>query len=579
MDRDLSQQQIRQLLVDQVIDEEYDAESELSDVSDSGDNDPFLIQTQDEEIFDESDESEFDDSSNNTDSNSESNGIIVETPNEACYNSKDGTQKWQKTPEVDVRGRAAQQNIIPEVPGPTRHATRSTESISDCFFLFMKQDIIEDICKWTNQKGLLKFHSNWKDVTAAEMRKYFGVLILSGVYKSKNEDMKQLWNLTDGRPVFNKIMTRNRFSELTSCLRFDNAEERHRDAENEARDKIGPIRKVFDSWNKNLLQPYVPGVDLTIDEQLITFRGRCPFRQYIPSKPGKYGIKKWVICDSLTSYVLKMDIYKGKEVHQSRQVNLGEKVVLNLVEPFKRSGRNITCDNFFTSLGLARKLLNDNLTVVGTIRKNKKELPKEFVTAKKRSVLSTMYGFQKDAMICSYCPKKGKIVLLLSSLHLEKGPEQGASRKPEIIIDYNKCKGGVDTMDQMVRTFSVKRMTRRWPMVVFYNMIDVSALNATVLWTWLNKGNSNFQKKGPTLRRFLLLKLAKEMAGIQEGTTNNLSGINISSGYHTEEGAHAKKKRCFICPSAKNRKSRSVCVKCSRNVCGEHSNLICKTCM
>ena len=96
MDRDLSQQQIRQLLVDQVIDEEYDAESELSDVSDSGDNDPFLIQTQDEEIFDESDESEFDDSSNNTDSNSESNGIIVETPNEACYNSKDGTQKWQK---------------------------------------------------------------------------------------------------------------------------------------------------------------------------------------------------------------------------------------------------------------------------------------------------------------------------------------------------------------------------------------------------------------------------------------------------------------------------------------------------
>ena len=43
MDRDLSQQQIRQLLVDQVIDEEYDAESELSDVSDSGDNDPFLI--------------------------------------------------------------------------------------------------------------------------------------------------------------------------------------------------------------------------------------------------------------------------------------------------------------------------------------------------------------------------------------------------------------------------------------------------------------------------------------------------------------------------------------------------------
>ena len=91
-----------------------------------------------------------------------------------------------------------------------------------------------------------------------------------------------------------------------------------------------------------------------VDEQLVTFRGCYPFRQYMPSKPGKYGIKIWVICDSISHYELKMDVYKGRETCEPRKTNLGLKLVLKLSEPFKISGRNITCDNFFTSLELGR---------------------------------------------------------------------------------------------------------------------------------------------------------------------------------------------------------------------------------
>ena len=47
-----------------------------------------------------------------------------------------------------------------------------------------------------------------------------------------------------------------------------------------------------------------------------------------------------------------------------------------------------------------------NLTIVGTIRKNRKELPAEFVSTKDRKEFTTLYGFQKEAMIASYCPKK-----------------------------------------------------------------------------------------------------------------------------------------------------------------------------
>jgi len=50
-----------------------------------------------------------------------------------------------------------------------------------------------------------------------------------------------------------------------------------------------------------------------------------------------------------------------------------------------------------------------------------------------------------------------------------------------MVLDYNASKAGVDTMDQMVRTYTSKRMTRRWPMVFFYNVLDVSALNAFII--------------------------------------------------------------------------------------------------
>ena len=93
----------------------------------------------------------------------------------------------------------------------------------------------------------------------------------------------------------------------------------------------------------------------TIDEQLLSCKCRCQFIQYIPSKPGKSGIKFWVICDTDSNYVLYATPYVGK-VEREPEVGLGEKVVLNLCENYHNSGLNITTDNFITSYSLAKKL-------------------------------------------------------------------------------------------------------------------------------------------------------------------------------------------------------------------------------
>ncbi|CAF4185886.1 unnamed protein product, partial [Rotaria sp. Silwood2] len=58
---------------------------------------------------------------------------------------------------------------------------------------------------------------------------------------------------------------------------------------------------------------YTPGGSLTVDEQPIPTRGRCNFRQYIPSKPGKYGLRIFWCCDSVTAYPLNGEVYLGRQ--------------------------------------------------------------------------------------------------------------------------------------------------------------------------------------------------------------------------------------------------------------------------
>ncbi|KAL6487603.1 hypothetical protein MHYP_G00042290 [Metynnis hypsauchen] len=66
-----------------------------------------------------------------------------------------------------------------------------------------------------------------------------------------------------------------------------------------------------------------------------------------------------------------------------------------------------------------------------------------------------------------YAPKRKKAVYVLSSMHSVVETEDTTKRKPNTVTQYNKTKCGVDVMDQMVREYSMRAGTRRWPVAVF----------------------------------------------------------------------------------------------------------------
>ena len=97
---------------------------------------------------------------------------------------------------------------------------------------------------------------------------------------------------------------------------------------------------------------------MTVDEQIIPTRHRCRFRQYMPNKPGKYGIKILWFCDPNAVYPLKGKVYVGLE-RQPGAATLGKKngvkeIVKRLVMSWINKGQSVTTDNTLLTLGLQK---------------------------------------------------------------------------------------------------------------------------------------------------------------------------------------------------------------------------------
>lgn len=286
----------------------------------------------------------------------------------------------------------------------SKHVKTPRESW-DLFFSFM-----DSILEYTNIY-IIKMQQKYRDLKHArladidELNALFGLLYLAGLHKSSHVNVRDIW-ATDGTglEIFPATMSYNRFQFLLRCIRFDNIENRE---ERRNIDKLAPIREIFDIFNNNCMKFYNCGSLITVDEKLESFRGRCSFRQYIPSKPAKYGIKIFAAVDSETYYTSKLEVYCGQQpLGPFNFSNKPEEVVKRITNHLQDAGRNITIDNWCTTYSLAEYLLSKKTTLVGTIRKNKRFLPPIFSNAKNREVHSTIFGFTKNSTILSYIPKK-----------------------------------------------------------------------------------------------------------------------------------------------------------------------------
>ena len=126
-------------------------------------------------------------------------------------------------------------------------------------------------------------------------------------YVKKNR-VRDYWSLNPliSTPMFSKLTSQNRFAEIFCHLHFVNNQTLPAD------DKIGKIRPVVDYIRNEFRQTLQPFRDLCIDESLVAFKGRLSWKQYIPSKRTRFGMKCFVLTDVECKMIIDFIVYSGK---------------------------------------------------------------------------------------------------------------------------------------------------------------------------------------------------------------------------------------------------------------------------
>ena len=431
---------------------------------------------------------------------------VLDMPEEVT--AKNGF-KWSGR-EPNRQSRIPARNIVRETPGNKAEAKNLTKDL-DIWNLFFPEEIIEIIKTYTNQKiseEVAKAKSKGrKDVsyknqtTNAEIRALIGLFYIAGSTHQNRTDSRDMFSGNFGSLVFKATMSEQRFVFLTACLRFDNKQRRE---ELRKTDRLTAMREVWDHLVNTSKRLYTPTDVVTVDEQLLGFHGRCQFKMYIGNKPDKFGLKIIMLCDANTWYMCDAFVYTGKEENISREP-LAQQYLLKLTQFIHGTNRTVVCDNWFTSIPAAQKLLENNITLVGTLRANKPEIPEVMLNPKDRAKNTSMFLFHNELTLLSWCPnkKQKKVVNLLSTTHDLPDRDNSVSI-PEIVEFYNQNKGGVDVHDRLCKNYTTARSTKRWTLALFFGMLNIAGVNSFILW----KNNQPAEKA--TLRK----RMAKEAASL-----------------------------------------------------------------
>ncbi|XP_068224544.1 piggyBac transposable element-derived protein 4-like, partial [Palaemon carinicauda] len=418
----------------------------------------------------------------------------------------------------------------------------------------------------------------FKDVTLMELRAFLGILIMTGARKDNHLTAEEMFSKSLGCPFYRSIMSECRFAFIQRALRFDSIATRE---ERVTHDKFAPIRNLWDQVIANCIANYEPSGHLTVDEQLLGFRGRCRFRMYIPNKPAKYGIKLVMACDADTFYMCNAIPYLGKGTTNT-STPLGEYFTLELTRPFRKAGRIVTTDNWFTSLPLAKALRERGMHLVGTIRP-KPYLPTVLLsTPMELGESVATYNYKDKVTVLCQCVKPTKRIQILSTVH--HNPTVIEDHKSHMHMFYNATKGGVDTFDQICSALTCSRKTRRWPVCVFYGIINLVMNNSFFIHqnlpdnTLYNRRQFSTELAIELARDAALSRLANKRYLPRDLTYLICSVFAVQE--HEDESPDTRKRsekrnRCPLCPSSSNVRTKLLCGKCHKPVCNSHVNYTC----
>lgn len=466
---------------------------------------------------------------------------------------------WSLKPLEGKKQQIDNEPNLPKILG----AAQNMRTPLEIWSLLFTDEMLDTIVKCTNKKlQQVRIHQPIKiqlmDTNIDELKAFIGILYFSGLKSGYCEFQNLSWGLMSS-PLLDYVMPKIRYSNLITHIRFD--EENEHDSV-----QASDIRNLWNLFLLNCQKYYSPSKHVTID--MLLSKARVDKERDIEE------LKIHTMNDSETHYMINsIPDFIRSNILTSHDI-------YKLSKPIHMSHRNIICIKNLMSVALVKKMKNDySLSMVGVIFINDPEVPagiKQYVPE-----MSMRCVYTDDMILAAHYPKRGKVILLLSSSH--EYTKITSKEKLSAVQFYNSTKRDAESFKEMYRKYTTARFTCNWPMRLFCEMLDQAAVNSFILYS-LNTMNKDKLSRCRFLEILALNLTVPHMERYRDlDVRKRLEILSITSAAATESPSSiattsGTRIYCYLC-AGDNADIACKCPVCKSFICDNHRSMICKGCV
>lgn len=367
----------------------------------------------------------------------------------------------------------------------------------------------------------------WKDVTAAELKIWIGLIIYMSVIRQAR--LPEFWYRNCDWPThcITRFMSLRRFEQIK---RYFHVSPPFRDLPKEHFfDKLEPVSSMVKAAFQRVVRP---ATQVSVDEMIIRFTGRSSHTIMMRGKPVPEGYNVLALCEGGYCWSWKWTSPQLSEVYSVVANSAPEAAMTNLLSklsrgvldlmlqlPYKQHFFILFCDNLFSNADLFHILRAYGIAACGTTRATYRNWPtifKEKIERKKtRLPYNTVLAEVVHGDVAAIVWQDKNLVQFLTTTHnplstvlitrrrpvaktkwLKAAVEKiwGSKgkvdvRHPTFSVDYNNYMGGVDRHDQLRSYASTQLVSIKAWYSLFFFLLDAAVINAFIICKQLHQAS------------------------------------------------------------------------------------------
>lgn len=382
---------------------------------------------------------------------------------------------------------------------PPRHAAAAAANVGanvaamtplELLQLSLPAELVHRFASYTNANA----PSQWCGISGGEVYGFLAAHIFMGIVQLPRTAM--YWSEQYGQQFIQRLFSRDKFMQMLQYFSVVETVEG-----DDSRDPMPHVRELAAQLNASFQQHFQPSHFLCIDEAMAAFKGRAAIKQYIPSKPHKWGYKIFCLCSE--NYLLRFEIHEGA-AEQKSEHGATYDLCLRLTDGYGGKDRILFTDQYFTSPSLMRALKERDIRLCGAVSAHRKGMPPisggqtdslkqgEWIQRQKGDMIFAAWQSRRLLrLLYNHCSPSG----VSSQECWVSGGSKFIIPCPSAVNDYFIHARDVDVLSQLHYGYRTGRNSMRcWPRLAWW-LLDVCIVNAYTLWAKQQQSPSGREQK------------------------------------------------------------------------------------